>query len=249
MLKKVHVISSAGAWLIVALFLGSCAPGVSFVTGVKRKSLNYEQVKIYPAPPPRYDVVGYVEGLQGRDLFMTQEKQELKALQSMRKRAAQMGANGAVLTSIEYRTDYNSDPVTYDGLCYCTGWAVYVPEGEPDSKGGGVKSGKRASDKGYKIYIEPPVGCEILGQVSSRREYWFLPNSTVIGMGLDDLKLQVLEMGGNGLYVLDVRKEEEVKHADILESVLLNVGLGEASVRYFYVFSGQAIRVSNDDVP
>ena len=105
MLKKVHVISSAGAWLIVALFLGSCAPGVSFVTGVKRKSLNYEQVKVYPAPPPRYDVVGYVEGLQGRDLFMTQEKQELKALQSMRKRAAQMGANGAILTSIEYRTD------------------------------------------------------------------------------------------------------------------------------------------------
>jgi hypothetical protein len=82
---------------VLALSLGACATGSTIVTGTKRTPLDPGQVKLYAEAPAHYEVIGIVSAESAAGL--TAQGSEDYALQELKHRAAQLGANGVLLQS------------------------------------------------------------------------------------------------------------------------------------------------------
>ena len=51
--------------------------------------------------------------------------------------------------------------------------------------------------------------------------------------------------GGNGLYILDIKRTHKIERADLLDSILFNEEYGQVTGnRMFYVMSGQVLKVT-----
>jgi hypothetical protein len=52
--------------------------------------------------------------------------------------------------------------------------------------------------------------------------------------------------GGNGLYILDIKRAHKIERADLLNSMLIREEYGQvAGNRMFYVMSGQVIKMTD----
>ena len=83
--------------LVCILAIGGCAyvDGSTLVTGITRTALDPTEVKLYLDAPTDYEIVGVVSATG--DGWTEQESQDL-AIEELKKRAANVGANGILLT-------------------------------------------------------------------------------------------------------------------------------------------------------
>ena len=82
---------------ILSINLGGCASGTTLVTGIKRVATEYENIKIYHTPPPKYEVIAAVKA--SSELGFTEQQNLDMALKEIKKQAAKVGANGIILKS------------------------------------------------------------------------------------------------------------------------------------------------------
>lgn len=90
------------ACCLSALFLISCATGSVIVTGTVRPSTDPQSVKLYLKEPKRYDVIGLVEA--SSDSGWTEQGSQDYAIAELKNQAAQIGANGLLLTATGTQT-------------------------------------------------------------------------------------------------------------------------------------------------
>ena len=117
--------------LIAIFLLSSCASGSHILTGQKRDPVLPSQVKLYTSPPLQYEVIGIVKA--SSDSGWTQQGDMDFAVEELKNQAAQLGANGVILSSTGESTSstvgaYNSGAVYAVSSTAQTvsGKAVYV---------------------------------------------------------------------------------------------------------------------------
>jgi hypothetical protein len=79
-----------------ALLFSCATSGSSILVGNKRPAINPTEVKLYLEPPTKYEIIGLVESVCGN--AMTRQAAQNNAINYAKKLAAQMGANGIILT-------------------------------------------------------------------------------------------------------------------------------------------------------
>ena len=120
--------------MFVAIFLlSSCASGSYILTGQKRDPINSLLVKLYTAPPKKYEVIGIVNASSSSG--WTQQGDMDYAVSELKEQAAKIGANGVLLTSTGESTSSTvgaySNGVVYSSSSTSqtiTGQAIYVTE-------------------------------------------------------------------------------------------------------------------------
>lgn len=83
------------AVLALAALLSACASSSAIVTGTARPPLTPDQVRLYDAPPPVFEVIGLVQA-QANDGVLDQWNTNL-AMAELKERAARLGANGLII--------------------------------------------------------------------------------------------------------------------------------------------------------
>ncbi len=91
--------------LLIIYFLSivGCATGSHIVTGKTRPPINPNNVQLYLEPPPEYETIGIVEAASDVELS-TQAAQD-RAIQELKKQAAQIGANGVLVTNTDNKSN------------------------------------------------------------------------------------------------------------------------------------------------
>ena len=89
------------AILAITLLLVGCASGSTILTGEKRAPIDPAQVKLDLDPPSNYETIALVEAASGSG-WSEQDSQDY-AVEELKKQAAQVGANGVLLTAVKDR--------------------------------------------------------------------------------------------------------------------------------------------------
>jgi len=143
-MKRVAATSLLGALMVVA-----CAPSSHILTGPVRAPISPSEVKIYSAPPPRFQEIALLDA-NSKSFFGTGGQQAMdKVIERLKREAAQLGANGVIIGDIAdsqmgaIGTGVGSDSYSRNsavgvgvggslGIYKKTGkgTAIYVPPGE-----------------------------------------------------------------------------------------------------------------------
>lgn len=83
--------------VLLCLLLTACASGSALVIGKVRPATTPETVRIYVDAPKQYERIAIIN-TEGRGGFTMQDNQDL-ALKEIKAKAAEVGANGVLLTS------------------------------------------------------------------------------------------------------------------------------------------------------
>jgi hypothetical protein len=108
---KKNLISGLFAMVLIC---SGCTTGSHIVTGNSRPAFTPDAVKLYAAPPEKYEIIGLVNAGLNNQAGQGDTDNTLKEL---KKQAAQIGANGVVLT-----TFFGVGNVTS-----ISGMAIFVP--------------------------------------------------------------------------------------------------------------------------
>jgi hypothetical protein len=118
--------------VLISVFLFGCASGTALVTGVEREPIDEAQVKIYLEAPETYEVVGIIEAFS--EAGTTKKKKQNHAEKKLKKLAAEIGANGIIVRSVEEKEiiELVSDPdhrytTNIKLRITVSGEAIYVP--------------------------------------------------------------------------------------------------------------------------
>lgn len=86
---------------LVAIFSAGCehASGSAILTGTRRSVISPDAVQIYLDPPAAYETIGLVQAQFQTGAMREQAKQDI-ALSELKKQAAELGANGILLTNV-----------------------------------------------------------------------------------------------------------------------------------------------------
>jgi hypothetical protein len=86
---------------LIAPLLASCAATSDYVlVGHIRPEISPDQVRVYSEPPPAFEEVAAVDASSGASLSSAHEKVS-RAVEALRRQAAELGANGLVLQDVE----------------------------------------------------------------------------------------------------------------------------------------------------
>ena len=85
--------------IAAGLFVG-CASSSSRLLAPARAPLNPADVRIYKAPPRRYQQIAVVDATSGTSFFHGSEQGEAAAIEKLKVEAAKVGANGVLLTLV-----------------------------------------------------------------------------------------------------------------------------------------------------
>lgn len=84
------------AGLLASVF--GCASGSVTVTGTRRPAITAAEVRVYADPPVDHEVIALLESAPGRG--WTQQSRRDHAIEDLKVKAAELGANGIVITGI-----------------------------------------------------------------------------------------------------------------------------------------------------
>ena len=117
----------------LGIVLLGCASGSTIITGEARVAIDPSEIKIYLDPPFQYETIGLVEA--SSDVEFSRQVAQDRVIAELKKRAAEIGANGVLLihsgntTNVTTRVDSNgsfysssSDTITGQGR------AIFVTE-------------------------------------------------------------------------------------------------------------------------
>ena len=91
-------------FILLAAFLTGCASGSSIVTGKVRPETDPATVKLYLKEPLRYEVLGIVEASSRSGLVYGAQRKQNQAVEKLKEQAAELGANGVLLTNAGEKT-------------------------------------------------------------------------------------------------------------------------------------------------
>ena len=106
------------AVLLAAVILCGCATGSHIVTGTARPAISSGDVKLYGAPPEKYEIVGTVNSFYG--LGVGQGATDA-CVSELKKQAAKIGANGILLGSFTAQSGGSNYIYTPTGPISTTG--------------------------------------------------------------------------------------------------------------------------------
>ena len=86
--------------LLAALLLTGCASSSSHLIAPARPPLNPAEVRIYRAPPPKYQEIAILDATSGTSFFHGSTEGEAAAIEKLKIEAANVGANGVLLTLV-----------------------------------------------------------------------------------------------------------------------------------------------------
>jgi hypothetical protein len=86
--------------LIAALLIGfaACSTGSVTVTGTPRSPIAATDVRVYAEPPADYEVIALLESAPSS--AWTDQRRQDAAVADLKEKAAQLGANGILLTGV-----------------------------------------------------------------------------------------------------------------------------------------------------
>lgn len=97
-----NVMRSMWAIILLALHLG-CTSATMILTGEKRPAISPGQVKVYSDPPKKFETIGLIEAKS--EIEFSGQAAVDRALMRLREEAAEVGANGVLLTSTGERSE------------------------------------------------------------------------------------------------------------------------------------------------
>ena len=118
--------------ILACLILSGCVTGSYIITGTARPAISTSAVKLYGAPPGKYEIIGTINAYYATG---TGQDATDACVSGLRKQAAKIGANGILLGSFVNQSG-NSDYIyTPNGPIYAsngdgtslTATAIFVP--------------------------------------------------------------------------------------------------------------------------
>ncbi len=101
-----YKLSSLAVFSILALLLTSFASGSDIITDNVRPAIDAVSVKLYnKAPQKRYEYIGLVQSSSGAG--WSEEDSQNYAVVELKKKAANLGANGVVVIGIKFKGAVN----------------------------------------------------------------------------------------------------------------------------------------------
>jgi hypothetical protein len=82
------------------LLCAGCASSSSRLLAPARPPINPADVRIYKAPPRKYQQIAVVDATSGTSFFHGSEQGEANAVEKLKIQAAKVGANGVLLTLV-----------------------------------------------------------------------------------------------------------------------------------------------------
>ena len=99
------------AVMSLLVFLTACASGSHVLTGIERSAIDPKFVQVYSqAPKIDFEVVASLEATSS--LGITQQDRVDSALQTIKEEAAELGANGIIISNTPYKTGVISTNVS-----------------------------------------------------------------------------------------------------------------------------------------
>lgn len=86
--------------LLAGLLLAGCASSSSRLIAPARPPINPAEVRIYKAPPPKYQEIAVLDATSGTSFFHGSAEGETAAIDKLKVEAAKVGANGVLLTLV-----------------------------------------------------------------------------------------------------------------------------------------------------
>jgi hypothetical protein len=86
--------------LLSIVSLAGCASSSSHLIGAARPPINPADVRIYKAPPPKFEQVALLDATSGTSFFHGSAQGEAAAIEKLKVEAAKVGANGVLLTLV-----------------------------------------------------------------------------------------------------------------------------------------------------
>jgi uncharacterized protein YbjQ (UPF0145 family) len=109
--------------ILVTMFCAGCATnGSHIVTTNARSPVPVKTVKIYEKIPPSAEIIGEVSATG----YGASQRFSDRAIAELKKQAAQIGANGIVITDMHRGFSFGSWSLTGDAI-YFTAHAIFVP--------------------------------------------------------------------------------------------------------------------------
>jgi hypothetical protein len=94
-MKKLLIPALAG--LSAVLILTGCATGTHVLTGNQHQPIPVEAVKLYQAPPAKYEIIGMVNS----SARGSRQRRMDAAVRKLKQQSAKMGADGIIMNPIE----------------------------------------------------------------------------------------------------------------------------------------------------
>lgn len=113
---KLRFIGFLSIMMIIAI---ECSPVSHILVGDLRAPINSSEVKVYADFPESYEKVAIIEAssdfaFQDPAILFTHQDKTDKALERLKVRAAELGANGIVIKNLSSRVNQNMDVYTDD---------------------------------------------------------------------------------------------------------------------------------------
>ena len=121
--------------------LSGCATGAALVTGVKRAPIDPSQVRIYSAPPPKYEEVAIISANSYWSWAWHEQAKMDTATRELREKAAKLGANGVIVKNLGNAAisagglgapagGFALGAAAINNMTTLDGVAIYVPPGQ-----------------------------------------------------------------------------------------------------------------------
>ncbi len=86
--------------LLAAFLMAGCATSSSRLVGPARPPISPDAVRIYKAPPAKYQEIAVLDATGGTNFFHGTPASEAEAIERLKTEAAKVGANGVLLTLV-----------------------------------------------------------------------------------------------------------------------------------------------------
>lgn len=85
---------------VLVLLLAACSTTTHVLTGTPREPTRSENVKIYASPPPGAEEIALISGTSQHSWAWTEQGQMDAVVETLKERAAKLGANGIVFKAV-----------------------------------------------------------------------------------------------------------------------------------------------------
>ena len=127
--------------------LTACSTSSHVLVGSARPAISPESVRVYYAPPPKYEEIATVNATSQGSLALTSQQNMDKAMQRLKEEAARLGANGVLLQTVH---DTQSSSIGAGG-----GGTSYGPNSATGVGVGGSFALTSKVVQGLAIYVPP----------------------------------------------------------------------------------------------
>lgn len=100
--RRIYVLRTITICVLTIIFASGCLPSSSshLIVGDRRPAISVDQVKVYTKKPSEYEEIAIIDSSSANSLAFSEQGKMDAALESLKKEAAALGANGVLLSNI-----------------------------------------------------------------------------------------------------------------------------------------------------